>query len=153
MYGFQQVGEDHQRRFWQSTQHPAGIYSEGVWKEKINYLHVNPYCKGLVLRPEDWRFSFALFWLAGEASGVQLADAGWECEIVRPIGQHLGGVGRPAPSEIGPELQAGDKYMIRLFTMVVDQNAVLVIQVLKQGFIPLIKKFALNLLAVQDDLK
>lgn len=49
----QHAGEDRQRRFWQPTQHPVGIYSKGVWKEKVNYLHLNPCRKGLVLRPED----------------------------------------------------------------------------------------------------
>ena len=48
----QYAGEDRQRRFWQSTQHPVGIFSEKVWKQKMDYLHYNPCRKGLVLRPE-----------------------------------------------------------------------------------------------------
>ncbi len=56
------AGEDRQRRFWQATQHPVGIYSAGFWKQKFEYLHQNPCRKGLVLRPEDWRFSSALYW-------------------------------------------------------------------------------------------
>ena len=47
------AGDDRQRRFWQATQHPVGIFSERFWKQKMDYLHYNPCRKGLVLRPED----------------------------------------------------------------------------------------------------
>jgi REP element-mobilizing transposase RayT len=73
----QHAGEDRQRRFWQPTQHPVGIYSEGVWKEKVNYLHSNPCRKGLVLRPEDWRFSSAMFWSTREPCDVKVSDVSW----------------------------------------------------------------------------
>ncbi|HLO27595.1 MAG TPA: hypothetical protein VK249_00580 [Anaerolineales bacterium] len=72
-----QAGEDRQRRFWQPTQHPIGIFSEGFWKQKIDYLHHNPCRKGLVLRPEDWRFSSALYWATREENDVQLSEVGW----------------------------------------------------------------------------
>jgi putative transposase len=74
----QHAGKDRQRRFWQSTQHPVGIYSEGFWKQKMDYLHHNPCRKGLVHRPEDWRFSSALFWSTREPNEVRLSDVGWE---------------------------------------------------------------------------
>jgi REP element-mobilizing transposase RayT len=72
------AGKDRQRRFWQPTQHPVGIFSEEFWKQKTDYLHHNPCRKGLVLRPEDWRFSSARFWSTGEPGEVQLSDVGWE---------------------------------------------------------------------------
>jgi len=74
----QQAGNDRQRRFWQPTQHPVGIFSERFWKQKMDYLHHNPCRKGLVLRPEDWRFSSALFWATREENDVLLSDVGWE---------------------------------------------------------------------------
>jgi hypothetical protein len=55
-----------------------GFHSGKVWKQKMDYLHSNPCRKGLVLRPEDWRFSSALFWATREENAVQLADVGWE---------------------------------------------------------------------------
>jgi REP element-mobilizing transposase RayT len=77
--GFQNhAGKDRKRRFWQPTQHPVGITSDGFWKQKVDYIHDNPCRKGLVLRPEDWRFSSARFWLTGEPCDVQLSDVGWE---------------------------------------------------------------------------
>lgn len=72
------AGKDRERRFWQPTQHPVGIYSDEFWKQKLDYVHHNPCRKGLVRNPEDWRFSSARFWLMGEKNDVQLVDVGWE---------------------------------------------------------------------------
>jgi putative transposase len=72
------AGKDRGRRFWQSTQHPIGIHSEGFWKQKMDYWHHNPCRKGLVLRPEDRRFSSALYWTTREPCEVQVFDVGWD---------------------------------------------------------------------------
>ena len=72
------AGKDRKRRFWQPTQHSLGIFSNEFWKPKMDYLHENPCRKGLVLRPEDWRFSSARFWLTEEPNEVQLSHLGWE---------------------------------------------------------------------------
>ncbi|MCE9646906.1 MAG: hypothetical protein K8S20_12975 [Chloroflexi bacterium] len=74
----QNAGQDRQRRFWQPTRHPIGVFSEGFWRQKLDYLHHNPCRKGLVLRPEDWRFSSALYWSTREENDVLLSDVGWE---------------------------------------------------------------------------
>jgi hypothetical protein len=74
----QHAGTDRQRRFWQPTQHPVGIYSQSFWKQKLDYLHDNPCRKGLVKYPEAWRFSSASYWLTGEAGDVQVSDVGWD---------------------------------------------------------------------------
>ncbi|OGN74225.1 MAG: hypothetical protein A2X25_14645 [Chloroflexi bacterium GWB2_49_20] len=73
------AGEDRQRRFWQPTQHPVGIVSEQFWQQKINYIHENPVRKGLVFRPEDWRFSSARFWMDDDQknSEVEISGIGW----------------------------------------------------------------------------
>jgi REP element-mobilizing transposase RayT len=71
------AGEDRQRRFWQATQHPIGIFSDEFWKQKMDYLHHNPCRKGLVIRPQDWRFSSALFWSTREQNDVELSEVGW----------------------------------------------------------------------------
>ena len=72
------AGNDRDRRFWQPTHHPVGIVSDKFWKQKMDYLHHNPCRKGLVSRPEDWRFSSARYWLRREEGEVQLSDVGWE---------------------------------------------------------------------------
>lgn len=72
------AGNDRDRRFWQPTQHPVGIFSGRFWKQKMDYLHHNPCRKGLVSRPEDWWFSSARYWSVREENDVQLSDVGWE---------------------------------------------------------------------------
>lgn len=47
----------------------------------MEYLHDNPCRKGLVLAPEDWRFSSARYWLTRETNDVQLSDVGWEYAV------------------------------------------------------------------------
>ncbi len=73
------AGDDRHRRFWQPTQHPEGIVSEKFWQQKVNYIHENPVRKGLVMRPEDWRFSSARFWMRGEGKDaeVEISEIGW----------------------------------------------------------------------------
>ncbi|NOY98324.1 MAG: transposase [Chloroflexi bacterium] len=71
------AGKDRKRRFWQPTQHPEGIFTEKFWAQKMNYIHWNPVRKGLVRRPEDWRFSSAAFWLTDEEVDVRLSAADW----------------------------------------------------------------------------
>jgi hypothetical protein len=72
------AGPDRQRRFWQPTRHPIGIFSGPAWNQKVNYLHMNPCRKGLVRDPAAWRFSSAAFWLDGNAANdVELAEAVW----------------------------------------------------------------------------
>lgn len=72
------AGKDRERRFWRSTQQPVGITSQGFWKQKMDYLHHNPCRKGLVLCPEEWRFSSARYWLTRQDNDVQRSDVGWE---------------------------------------------------------------------------
>jgi putative transposase len=72
-------GEDQERRFWQATLHPKRIESESFYLQKLNYLQDNPCRKGLVRRPEHWRFSSASFWLSdGQvANDVMLSPIEW----------------------------------------------------------------------------
>jgi len=73
------AGKDRRRRFWQPSRHPVQIETEPFWKTKFDYLHLNPCRKGLVTRPEFWRFSSASFWLSEEKSrnDVQLSVLHW----------------------------------------------------------------------------
>jgi REP element-mobilizing transposase RayT len=75
----EQAGADRRRRVWQPSRHPEGITGEKFWRQKADDIHWNPVKKGLVRRPEDWRFSSAAFWLSGEveALDVELFDFTW----------------------------------------------------------------------------
>jgi len=61
--------QDRKRRFWQPSRHAEAILSANFWEQKLDYIHDNPCRKGLVFRPEHWRFSSAAFYLSdGEAT-------------------------------------------------------------------------------------
>jgi hypothetical protein len=57
-------GNDRDRRFWQPTLHPERIEAQPFYEQKRDYLHDNPRRKGLVARPEYWRFSSASTFLS-----------------------------------------------------------------------------------------
>jgi putative transposase len=58
------AGTDRKRRCWQASRHPVALESEWFWRQKLDYIHCNPCRKGLVTRPEYWRFSSASYWLS-----------------------------------------------------------------------------------------
>lgn len=68
--------EDRQRKFWQSTQHPEGIFTEKFYRQKFNYIHLNPVRKGLVRSAVNWQFSSAGYWLDTEQDAGNHDDAG-----------------------------------------------------------------------------
>jgi REP element-mobilizing transposase RayT len=73
------AGNDRERRFWQSSRHPATIETESFWRQKMDYLHENPCRKGLVVRAIDWRYSSAAYWLSEGTmeSVVRLSAIEW----------------------------------------------------------------------------
>jgi REP element-mobilizing transposase RayT len=46
-------------QFWQNGNHPIGLWSSEVIKQKINYLHNNPVKQGIVANPENYLYSSA----------------------------------------------------------------------------------------------
>ena len=78
--------EDRQRKFWQSTQHPEGIFTEKFYRQKFNYIHLNPVRKGLVRSAVDWRFSSAGYWLGNHNAGGE-KDTGHETSVEHGVGR------------------------------------------------------------------
>ena len=70
-------GQDRQHRFWQSGIQPEAIFSHKFWKQKLDYIHRNPFRKGLVFMPHHWRYSSAAYWLAEGDSDVLLTAIEW----------------------------------------------------------------------------
>jgi putative transposase len=67
-------GDVTRRRFWQ----PGGGYDRNVeevatLQKMIDYIHMNPVRRGLVLKPTDWRWSSAA-WYAGQTDVPLLMD-------------------------------------------------------------------------------
>jgi REP-associated tyrosine transposase len=44
-------------QFWQRRYYDFNVWSEKKTEEKLSYMHHNPVRRGLVTRPEDWKWS------------------------------------------------------------------------------------------------
>lgn len=47
---------------WQHHSDSLEIFGEDTFKQKVDYIHLNPVRAGLAARPEDYKFSSALRW-------------------------------------------------------------------------------------------
>jgi putative transposase len=59
-------------RFWQTRYYGFPVWSERKRLEKLRYIHRNPVKRGLVTRPEDWRWSSFLQWATGCQGTVEI---------------------------------------------------------------------------------
>ncbi|SRR6266446_178162 len=53
---------EHKYSLWQKEKNVFSIYSEAMFMQKVNYIHLNPVRAGLVDRPIDYRWSSARIW-------------------------------------------------------------------------------------------
>ncbi|MCM3871504.1 MAG: transposase [Pyrinomonadaceae bacterium] len=60
---------NHRYSLWQTEKNVLPIFSEGMFMQKLNYIHQNPVRAGLVDRAIDYRWSSARIW-----QGCQLED-------------------------------------------------------------------------------
>ena len=72
-----------QPRLWEEEPHvwQRRFYDFNVWSkkkriEKLRYIHRNPVKRGLVLEPEQWRWSSYRWYAFGEAGAVKLNEWG-----------------------------------------------------------------------------
>ncbi len=56
---------DHIGSLWQTEKNVLPIFSEGMFMEKVNYIHQNPVRAGLVDHATDYRWSSARIWQGG----------------------------------------------------------------------------------------
>jgi putative transposase len=61
--------------FWLPRYYDFNVRTEKKRLEKLNYIHWNPMKRGLVDRPEDWRWSSYRYYQTGEQGRV--AIKGW----------------------------------------------------------------------------
>jgi len=52
--------------FWQARYYDFNVWSEKKFVEKLRYIHRIPVTRGLVARPEDWRWSSLRHYALGE---------------------------------------------------------------------------------------
>jgi putative transposase len=58
--------------FWQRRYYDFNVFRESKLTEKLDYMHQNPVQRGLVARPEDWKWSSARHYATGEECGVEI---------------------------------------------------------------------------------
>lgn len=57
---------------WQKRYYDRNIRSYPDFMEKLRYVHRNPVARGLVGRPEDWKWSSFRHYATGEDCGVEI---------------------------------------------------------------------------------
>ena len=58
----QERDRNHKYSLWQTEKNVLPVFSEGMFIEKVNYIHRNPVRAGLCERPEDYQWSSARIW-------------------------------------------------------------------------------------------
>ena len=59
-------------QFWQRRFYDFNVRSRHKMTEKLKYIHRNPVVRGLVTRPEDWRWSSFRHYAMGEIGPVEI---------------------------------------------------------------------------------
>ena len=76
---------DGERHIWQPRFYDYVVWTERKRVEKLRYMHRNPVKRGLVLKPEQWRWSSFRHYAFGE-SGPVLVNEQRKAELrVRPV--------------------------------------------------------------------
>jgi putative transposase len=57
---------------WQERYYDFNVWSEGKRVEKLRYIHRNPVRRGLVKKPEDWKWSSFLHYATGVDGAVEV---------------------------------------------------------------------------------
>ena len=55
----QEQDRNHKYSLWQTEKNVLPVFSEGMFMEKVNYIHQNPVQAGFVTKEEDWKYSSA----------------------------------------------------------------------------------------------
>ena len=61
-----------QRPFWPARYYDFNVHSEEKRVEKLRYMHRNPVRRGLVARPEEWRWSSFRHYRTGIEGTVEI---------------------------------------------------------------------------------
>jgi REP element-mobilizing transposase RayT len=59
-------------KIWESGYHPQLMDDHDKLLQKIEYIHLNPVRKGLVEKPEDWKYSSARNYLLNDESIIKI---------------------------------------------------------------------------------
>jgi putative transposase len=78
----------HMYSLWEHHNNALPIFSEGMFMEKVNYIHQNPVRAGLVERAGDYRWSSVRIWkrcpLEDEPLRVDIDQINWRRGVASP---------------------------------------------------------------------
>ncbi len=80
---------------WQKRFYDFNVWSERKRVEKLRYMHRNPVKRGLVERPEQWKWSSFRAYFYGETGPVRVKFQEWALEIKRRPVESFAVVKRP----------------------------------------------------------
>jgi putative transposase len=95
-----------ERPFWQAHYYDFNVSAHAKFAEKLRYIHRNPVLRGLVAKPEDWRWSSYRHYQTGTRGAVEIEsewtarDRGWKLPEWMRCGQS--GSPSPVPKSEGP---------------------------------------------------
>ena len=62
--------------FWQPRYYDFNVFTTRKFKEKIQYIHRNPVTRGLVAKPEDYRWSSFNHYATGDPTPIEI-ESNW----------------------------------------------------------------------------
>jgi len=71
--------------FWQARYYDFNVWSDRKRVEKLRYIHRNPVTRGLVAKPEDWRWSSFRHYAMG-IEGVVEIESEWTAQRREQMG-------------------------------------------------------------------
>jgi len=71
-----QLKSPDQKQFWQRRYYDFNVSSHEKYVEKLQYIHRNPVKRGLVAKPEDYRWSSFNHYATGEPGPVEI-ESDW----------------------------------------------------------------------------
>jgi len=95
-----------QGRFWPVRYYDFPVWTEAKRIEKLRYIHRNPVSRGLVQRPEEWKWSSFVHYATGMEGTVEI-ESQWTARrrerlgvipvvaIAHPPAKNAGRVGQP----------------------------------------------------------
>jgi len=83
--------------FWQKRFYDFNVWSERKHKEKLRYMHRNPVKRGLVERPEQWKWSSFRAYCFGEPGIVKVNTQEWLLQVERRPATSFGDDGQSHP--------------------------------------------------------
>ncbi len=82
------VNNEKKRSFWQTRFYDFNVCTEKKRIEKLRYIHRNPVKRGLVAKPEDWRWSSFRHYATGEVGTVEI-ESQWTARRREKLGVRL----------------------------------------------------------------